>query len=359
MQIMVGSLSGGVNKILTVIVPSYNMEQYLPKCLGSLVVASEWMERLEILVVNDGSKDRTSEIAHEFAAKWPQTFKVIDKENGHYGSCINAALKVAHGTYVKVLDADDWFETEGFVGFLRYLLEEAEGRWGGVDLVLTDYDCYDEQGRDTGKIRQKLPVGEVFGIERLVKRPFVTFMHGYAYRTELLRTIRYRQTEGMIYTDTEWIFYPAAMAKRICYCPVVVYNYLFGREGQSVCPAVATRSTGIFVKLLFNMLELYDRVKAGVSEDGIAYMRRHLLRVSERVYCGFFLYGTVCGSCCGVVEFDRRLRIRSEEIYAEVFAGSKKLGFFIRTWRRHPFFRVFMGLGIHCWYRIKLLGHKR
>ena len=82
-------------KILTVIVPSYNMEKYLPKCLGSLIVASELMERIEVIVVNDGSTDRTSEIAHEFAANYPQTFKVIDKSHGHYGSCINTALPIA------------------------------------------------------------------------------------------------------------------------------------------------------------------------------------------------------------------------------------------------------------------------
>ena len=95
------------DKILTIIIPSYNMEKYLPKCLGSLIVAPELMERIEVIVVNDGSTDRTSEIAHEFAANYPQTFKVIDKSNGHYGSCINTALPIAVGTYIKILDADD------------------------------------------------------------------------------------------------------------------------------------------------------------------------------------------------------------------------------------------------------------
>ena len=119
--------------ILSVIVPSYNMEAYLPKCLGSLIVAPELMERLEVLVVNDGSKDRASEIAHEFASKWPQTFKVIDKENGHYGSCINAALPVFTGKYVRLLDADDAADTSGFATYLRRL------EMLDADLVLTDY----------------------------------------------------------------------------------------------------------------------------------------------------------------------------------------------------------------------------
>ena len=77
------------NKILTVIVPSYNMEAYLPKCLGSLIIDDkELLRKLEVIVVNDGSKDRTSEIAHKFETKYPGVFRVIDKKNGHYGSCI-------------------------------------------------------------------------------------------------------------------------------------------------------------------------------------------------------------------------------------------------------------------------------
>ena len=94
-------------KLLTVIVPSYNMEKYLLKCLGSLIVAPELMERIEVIVVNDGSTDRTSEIAHSFEVKFPGVFRVIDKENGHYGSCVNAGLKMASGVFAKILDADD------------------------------------------------------------------------------------------------------------------------------------------------------------------------------------------------------------------------------------------------------------
>ena len=106
-------------KILSIIVPSYDMEAYLPKCLGSLVVDDrELLQKLDVIVVNDGSKDRTSEIAHEFEANYRGVFRVIDKDNGHYGSCINAGLAVAAGTFVKVLDADDYYLTDNFKEYL-------------------------------------------------------------------------------------------------------------------------------------------------------------------------------------------------------------------------------------------------
>ena len=86
------------NKNLTIIIPTYNMQEYLQKCLSSLIV-KKGLETLEVLVVNDGSKDNSSIIAHEFEAKYPGVFRVIDKENGNYGSCINRGLKEATGKY--------------------------------------------------------------------------------------------------------------------------------------------------------------------------------------------------------------------------------------------------------------------
>ena len=65
-----------MNKILSIIIPTYNMEKYLRKCLDSLVVSDENMQQLEVLIVNDGSKDFSSQIAHEYELKYPQMFRV-------------------------------------------------------------------------------------------------------------------------------------------------------------------------------------------------------------------------------------------------------------------------------------------
>ena len=112
-----------MDKILSIIVPSYNMEAFLDRSLSSLIVGTPLMERLEVLVVNDGSKDRTSEIAHGYESRIPGTFRVIDKANGHYGSCVNAALAVAEGTYVKVLSVSGgWTHVktaDGKKGYVR------------------------------------------------------------------------------------------------------------------------------------------------------------------------------------------------------------------------------------------------
>ena len=83
-----------MSKLLSICIPSYNMEQYLHRCVDSMLV-DEVLEQLEIIIVNDGSKDSTLAIANDYKQRYPQSVVVIDKPNGHYGSCINASLKIA------------------------------------------------------------------------------------------------------------------------------------------------------------------------------------------------------------------------------------------------------------------------
>lgn len=105
-----------MDKVLTVIVPVYNMEKYIRQCLESLVIG-EVLDRIEVLVVLDGSKDGSAEIAYEFVEQYPDTFRIIYKANGGHGSAINTGLMMASGEYVKILDSDDWVERMLSVGW--------------------------------------------------------------------------------------------------------------------------------------------------------------------------------------------------------------------------------------------------
>ena len=105
-------------KVLTVLIPVYNTEKYIKRCLDSLLVP-ETLNDIEVIVVNDGSKDHSVEIVKTYVEKYPQTVVLIDKENGGHGSTINAGLKAAKGKYFRVLDSDDWFNTIEFVKFVK------------------------------------------------------------------------------------------------------------------------------------------------------------------------------------------------------------------------------------------------
>ena len=97
-------------KILTVTVPSYNVQAYLEDCLESFV-NSEVMDDIEVLIVNDGSSDDTATIAERYVSKYENTFRLINKENGGHGSTINTGAREARGKYFKVVDGDDWVDT--------------------------------------------------------------------------------------------------------------------------------------------------------------------------------------------------------------------------------------------------------
>ena len=100
-----------MDKIISFIIPSYNVEQYLEKCLSSFL-NPQAIEQMEVIIVDDGSKDRTARIAEDYVKQYPELFRLISKENGGHGSAINAGTAAAVGRYLKVIDADDWVVTE-------------------------------------------------------------------------------------------------------------------------------------------------------------------------------------------------------------------------------------------------------
>lgn len=227
-----------MDKLLTIVIPTYNMQAYLHRCLDSLIVPNEQMALLEVLVINDGSKDKSSAIAHEYETKYPSTFRVIDKENGNYGSCINRGLKEATGKYIKVLDADDWFDNANFEKYLSVLSSI------DADLILTDFSIVDAETMVASlAYHPNLQKGKIYTFKECsLDEVGVYMMHAVTYRVELLRSIGYVQTTGISYTDTEWAYNPLYAVHIMAYFDLNVYQYLVGREGQTMDPKVMMRT---------------------------------------------------------------------------------------------------------------------
>ena len=251
-----------MNKLLTIVIPTYNMQTYLHRCLDSLLLPDKQMEQLEVMVVNDGSKDNSSIIAHEYETKHPKTFRVIDKENGNYGSCINRGLKEAAGKYIKILDADDWFDTAEFSRYLDEL------QTIDADMILTNHQVVDDVGNLTRKYSYDIEPNKLFAFQEYTEPGVYFAMHSISYRTEMLRSINYRQTEGISYTDTEWVFYPQHGVKTCIYLPYDVYHYVVGREGQTMDSKVLLKSVSHYDKLLRAMVDFANHLSA---EDKALY----------------------------------------------------------------------------------------
>lgn len=321
-----------MNKLLTIVIPTYNMQAYLHRCLDSLLVSDELMQSLEVLVINDGSKDNSSAIAHEYEEKYPNTFHVIDKENGNYGSCVNCGLKEATGKYIKVLDADDWFDTEALEAYIGKLSST------DVDMIITPYWIVDEQGIMQKEMVFDLEYDKVFSFQSYTNPAVYFAMHALTYRTDMLRSMNYTQTEGISYTDTEWVFYPQHAVDTCVYLPYNLYRYVVGREGQTMDPKVLIKSAGHYDKLLRSMVKFANSLSSDAKEL-YSYQRieAQITHLSMGVYrtC-LVLQNADSWDKTLLCSFDEFMRKERPNIYKQ--AGELKLKkhlplHYVRYWR--------------------------
>lgn len=317
-------------KVLSIIVPTYNMENYLYKCLNSLIVSDMNMASLEVLVINDGSKDSSLQIAHEYETIYPQTFKVIDKGNGNYGSCINRGLKEVTGKYVKVLDADDCFVVNVLDKFIDYLQDK------DIDLVLNDFVTVDENDAITESYTFNLPTNNTFTLQDIPK-PMIEWIwhHGITYKTDILKAINYHQTEGISYTDDEWIFMPMYKVESVSYFPYILYHYLLGREGQTFDPIVMKSSFDKRIIVGKSMVHYFANIEQSIHTVAKSYM---IEKLRSRLSVIYNFYLTKEYSSYGnehLKEFDQFIKNQSLFIYY-LLAQKKDKIFgknYIQEWR--------------------------
>ena len=333
-----------MNKILSIIVPSYNMETYLPKCLGSLIIDDkDLLQKLEVIVVNDGSKDRTSEIAHEFEAKYTGIFHVIDKANGHYGSCINAGLAAATGTFVKVLDADDYYLTDNFKDFLVFVDVECEKGNDGADLILNDWEEENQSKGNVSRISFSYLVGGEHGIADIEFKNSHRFEQpAVAYRTTIPRRIDYRQPEGITHTDKLWI-----------------------NNAEEYY-----RTYHVQMDMLERMITQYNDIKDTLDGHADTFFRNHFRFRAGRAYTVHLIGRSPHLKKDALKTLDDFLRENARWLYDELGERtiSQKLPYhYIRDWRKKQRITFMMnlrlnvlGLTLHVYGRLrKLIQHIR
>ena len=226
-------------KLLTVTVPCYNSQDYMRGCVDSLLVGGE---RVEIIIIDDGSTDATGAIADEYASKYPTLVKVIHQENGGHGEGINQGAKHATGIYFKVVDSDDKM-SEDFPAFLD-ALETCE-KEGGVDMVVTNYYYVHTDGVGDRSIdySNALPQNRIFewkDIKRFRLHQMLT-IHSSTFRTSLLKAWDEPLPRKIFYEDNLMICKNLPSVKKLYYFPKDLYRYWIGRPDQSVQEAAVTR----------------------------------------------------------------------------------------------------------------------
>lgn len=318
-----------MEKILTLIIPTYNMEHYLRHCLESTLV-KDHLDSLEVIVVNDGSKDASLAIAREFHDRFPEVFRVIDKPNGNYGSCVNRALAEAKGRYVKLLDADDSFATEAFDRFLGFLAAT------DADMVLSDYLQVNMKDEVTATTSYSLPTRQVLDFAPLCNTTAlgILCMHGVTYRTKMLRDHHYVQTEGISYTDQEWAFLPLKWVKTVAYFDDTVYRYLLGREGQTMGLIYTPTGWRQHVTIFRCLVE--GAKERPISAEALEYLNAVILERARFMYVGTLLKEAWPPE--SIAEVDAYIKDHAPAIYEQldtVPMHPRVKYHYIKVWRRN------------------------
>lgn len=323
-----------MEKILTVIIPTYNMERYLDKCLSSLILSDcSLMQSLEVLVVIDGATDKSAEIARSYQSLHPDTFCVIEKENGNYGSCVNRGLAEAKGKYVKILDADDSFNTQSLAYFLTELHRI------DVDLVLTDYNLVDESQTVLEHREFSMSPNGIYQIENVLEPVSELEMHAIAYRRSMLLSMAYRQTEGISYTDTEWAFKPLVEVNNVCYLNLQVYNYLVGRQGQTMDAKVLKKSMPQMIRVHTGLMAFYKEKSLDCHKARFIFDHR-IDNFVSRTY-GWTLQNKLLSND-QLKSLDQSVRTLKPDLYERMGRSTINFIKYVELWRKHDYHLPFV-----------------
>lgn len=246
-------------KLITIAMPTYNLGEYAKNAIEDMA-ASRYFDCLDILIVDDGSTDRTPEICARLADEYQGVVRYIRKDNGHYGSAVNVAIKAAEGKYFKIIDADDRVNPNGINAFIDFVAKN-----DSVDLVVTDFVVeYDEGAVD--RISFGFPADMLLDIDSVSIKSLP--MHATAYKTSILKANFIRLDEGVPYTDVEFVLYPMPFVHKIAYLSEVFYRYQIGREGQSISSAqmVSNRRKHQFV--LESLIDWHEKSEKKLLENG-------------------------------------------------------------------------------------------
>lgn len=319
-----------MEKILSICIPSYNMEGFLGRCVDSLLVP-EVLDKLEIIIVNDGSNDKTLSIANNYKQEYSNSILIIDKPNGHYGSCVNAALQVVTGKYFRIVDADDWVDSNNLKTVIDTLSHT------DVDVLFTKC-MYQNFGKNQQVPRKysDITFNTILDLNKFRVPDCILSMHSLTYRTQLLRDINYKQTEGICYTDTEYVCFPMCQARTLYALDIFLYQYYIGRDDQSM----AFNSIERNLNHTYPLIKRFSMEKTNLNGNkNSKYIHEYFIKLAATQ---LYIYSIIfCRRNAEREKKNRELLNDIKENNKEVFdiiinIKAKKLIPYIKIWYYHP-----------------------
>lgn len=274
-----------MQKLLTIVVPVYKVEPYINKCLDSLIIAPELMEKMDVLIINDGTPDRSAEMSREYVKRFPGIFRQIDKENGGHGSVWNHGVKEAYGKYTRFLDSDDWLEN------LDLLVEKLDTC--DADLVITPTLCHcpNEELWKQGILDMefgKMYDADTFDWLHNRSHCNYVFHHSCTYKTEIFRQYLPLFLEKQPYDDVVLGAASIIGAKSLVAYDFILYHYLMDREGQSISKEVQRKNVNAKINTEKHTIRFIEQHPVDESSTKYLYFRTKLPKRYNFGYKSFF-----------------------------------------------------------------------
>lgn len=310
-------------KILTISIASYNAEKYLDKCLSSLVHAKS-LDKLEIFVVNDGSTDNTINIAENYRCNYPGSIFVIDKENGGHGSTINSSISASTAKYFKIVDADDWVETDNLDNLIGFLSNTE------CDIVLNPY--YEVDALDENKKVLKLP----HDLDQNYENRSIKFnefckhinlaMHSMTIKTEVVKKMGPVIDEHCFYVDLEYILLPLLYMNTVSILKYPIYDYLLGTSTQSMNIKNMQKRRDQHLKVIKRVTNFYETNSSILLGSEIGNLIKK--RILSAILLQYILYlkmedKSIRDEC---ISFDLWLKNTTPDLYADFLIQNIKYG---------------------------------
>lgn len=341
-------------KLISFAIPSYNSEAYLHHAVETILSGGD---EVEILIINDGSKDGTAAIADSYAEKYPSIVKAVHKPNGGHGSGVNRGVAEATGLFFKVVDSDDWVDESALKTLLKTVRQHVE-EGCEPDLYFTNfvYNHAEDNEKFTRHFRRQFPVGRMFDWSE-VKGFYgsqLLLMHAVMFRTQVIRASGTVLPEHTFYVDNYFAFRPLPYCKKLFYCDVDLYQYFIGRADQSINIQNLTRRYDQQIRVMKCIFDAYSYEQIMAMESGL---RKYMLHVISAISMNTMMF------CCSGGDDEKR-RHAYQDFWTHTTEKDPALSKYIRTkglpalvcWMPWKMRGAVMLFGYHVLCKINKLG---
>ena len=297
-----------MGKVLTLSIAAYNVESFIDNTLKT-IAECKCLNQIEVIIIDDGSKDKTAEKSLSFCNRCPDSFKLVSKQNGGYGSTINEALKLATGKYFKWLDGDDWVQTDNMESYIEYLSSCKS------DIVISPYNIVYMPDREIEltDVHNGLSDNSC-NLEKCGVNGSITHQE-LAVRTQLLKKNNIRITEKCFYTDQEFVFESILYSSTISRFSMPVYCYQVGREGQSVSLEGLRKHYPDSMIVAKKLCNYYGNNCSKLNGDKKKIILTKIIGASSVVYKAYMARNDFSKSKKELMEYDYLLKSQYLDLY--------------------------------------------